>query len=86
MKAFKLLKSNKEIYEEETGIQNDRSRLYALFSSWKLYVKERVLLKRYLIECGESPTDISLMSTGHLRENAASGHFSFRNSNASAYK
>ena len=85
MKVFKVLKRNEGVSEEEAGTQNDRSRLYALFSSWKLYVKERVLLKRYLIECGESPTNISLMSTGHLRENAASGHFSFRNSNASAF-
>ena len=67
----------------------DRHRLYSVFSSWKLYVKERVLLKRYLVECGESPTNLSIMSTGHMREVAGSfeqqvapfaaeQHFSFR--------
>jgi hypothetical protein len=61
-------------------IPNDRHRLYSLFSSWKLYVKERVLLKRYLVECGESPENVSMMSTSQLNLNSG-GYVSFRGQN-----
>lgn len=65
-KAFYALKpSNPQ--KERT---NDRSKLYSLFSNWKFYAKERSLLKKYLIQCGESPTNMSLMSTGLMRDQA----------------
>jgi hypothetical protein len=46
-----------------------RSKLYAIFSAWKFYIKERSLLKMYLREC--NGLDPSLMSTGELKENYA---------------
>ena len=45
--------------------------MYSVFSAWKFYTKERVLLKKYLFECGESITDMSLMTTVEMRETAA---------------
>ena len=48
-----------------------RSKMYSIFSAWKFYVKERVLLKKYLFECGDSIDDMSLMSTVEMRNNAA---------------
>ena len=45
-----------------------RSRMYSIFSAWKFYTKERVLLKKYLFECGESITDMSMMTTVEMRE------------------
>ena len=45
--------------------------MYSIFSAWKFYSKERVLLKKYLFECGESITDMSLMSTVEMRNTAA---------------
>ena len=48
-----------------------RSKVYSVFSAWKFYAKERVLLKKYLFECGDSIDDMSLMSTVEMRNNAA---------------
>ena len=48
-----------------------RSKVYSVFSAWKFYAKERVLLKKYLFECGESIDEMSLMSTVEMRNNAA---------------
>ena len=45
--------------------------MYSIFSAWKFYTKERVLLKKYLFECGESITDMSLMTTVEMRDTAA---------------
>ena len=47
-----------------------RSRMYSIFSAWKFYTKERTLLKRFLIECGQSIGDLSCMTTMQLREAA----------------
>jgi hypothetical protein len=44
-----------------------KSLLYAVFSGWKFYAKERVLLKKYLFECGESIQEISMVSTLELK-------------------
>jgi len=44
--------------------------MYTLFSAWKFYTKERVLLKKYLRECGEDPDDMSMLTTLDLRKNA----------------
>ena len=72
-KAFKALKSA-AFYEEqenkEEASRNIRSRMYTLFSAWKFYTKERVLLKRYLVECGQKDLDMSLMSTVEMRQTA----------------
>ena len=63
--------------------------MYSIFSAWKFYAKERVLLKKYLFECGESITDMSLMSTVEMRNTAAKvnserkeGQINLRNSSA----
>lgn len=40
----------KDVYIEEKS-KAARSKLYSMFSSWKLYAKEKVLLKKYLKEC-----------------------------------
>lgn len=47
--------------------------MYALFSAWKFYTKERVLLKKYLTECNVIDPNINnnLMSTSKMRENVA---------------
>ena len=45
-----------------------RSTLYTVFSAWKFYTKERVLLKKYLFECGESIGDVSLMTTIEVKD------------------
>jgi len=50
--------------------RNIRSKLYALFSAWKFYIKERTLLKMYLKE-SNIMQDPSLMSTIELKENYA---------------
>lgn len=72
-KAFKALKSV-EFYEDqenkEEAARSIRSRMYTLFSAWKFYTKERVLLKRYLVECGQKDLDMSLMSTVEMRQTA----------------
>ena len=47
-----------------------RSKLYAIFSAWKFYIKERTLLKMYLKE-SNIMQDPSLMSTIELKENYA---------------
>ena len=39
----------KDVYIEEKA-NATRSKLYSIFSSWKLYAKEKVLLKKYLKE------------------------------------
>ena len=44
--------------------------MYTLFSAWKFYTKERILLKRYLVECGQKDLDMSLMSTVEMRQTA----------------
>ena len=43
--------------------------MYAIFSSWKFYTKERGLLKKYLKECNII-ADPNMMSTIELKENA----------------
>jgi|688.fasta_scaffold1099324_1 hypothetical protein len=48
--------------------EKNRSCLYTVFSGWKFYTKERVLLKKYLFECGESIGDMSLMTTLEMRD------------------
>lgn len=65
MVAFLEEQENKE---EE--LKNIRSRMYTIFSAWKFYTKERVLLKRYLVECGQKDLDMSLMSTVEMRQTA----------------
>ena len=50
--------------------RNVRSKLYAIFSAWKFYIKERTLLKMYLQE-SNIMKDPSLMSTLELKENYA---------------
>ena len=51
-KAFDTLKSEMQDCDSfRPG--PDRSRLYSIFTTWKLYIKEKVLLKRYLVECGD---------------------------------
>jgi hypothetical protein len=46
--------------------------MYAIFSAWKFYIKERGLLKKYLRECsGVLEKEPSLMSTVELKENFA---------------
>ena len=57
--------------EHDDAQDTIRSKLYSVFSAWKFYTKERVLLKKYLFECGESITDMSLMTTLEMRETAA---------------
>lgn len=47
-----------------------RSRMYTVYSAWKFYTKERVLLKKYLLECGRDATDMSLMTTVEMKESA----------------
>jgi hypothetical protein len=39
-----------------------------VFSGWKFYTKERVLLKKYLFECGESIGDMSMMTTLEMKD------------------
>ena len=51
--------------------RHTRSKLYAIFSAWKFYIKERSLLKMYLRECNGLVGNPSLMSTGELKENYA---------------
>lgn len=41
--------------------------MYTVFSAWKFYTKERVLLKKYLDECGDVE-DTNLLSTIQMRE------------------
>jgi hypothetical protein len=53
-KAFAALKRARK-YDE------GRSKKYAVFSAWKFYVKEKILLKRYLIECGETSIGMSTL-------------------------
>jgi hypothetical protein len=65
-KAFTALKQLKQMSKYDEG----RSKKYAIFSAWKFYVKERILLKRYLVECGEASLDMSDMSTPKMRETA----------------
>jgi hypothetical protein len=55
---------------QSTKKRHTRSKLYAMFSGWKFYIKERSLLKMYLRECNVL-SDPSLMSTGELKENYA---------------
>ena len=43
---FRLLKSN--YYDGKTSAL--RYKLYAIFSAWKMYSREKVLLKKYLVE------------------------------------
>ncbi len=42
-------KSMKSFYKEQKN-KAERSKLYSIFSSWKFYSKEKVLLKKYLRE------------------------------------
>jgi hypothetical protein len=42
----------------EMAERNRRSKLYSLFSAWKFYIRERVLLKQYLKECNLQPDNI----------------------------
>jgi len=60
----------KEQENKEEVLKNIRSRMYTIFSAWKFYTKERVLLKRYLVECGQKDLDMSLMSTVEMRQTA----------------
>lgn len=45
--------------------------MYAIFSAWKFYIKERGLLKKYLKEYSGLEKEPSLMSTIELKENFA---------------
>jgi hypothetical protein len=67
-KAFTAWQSGME--KKPATLDQQRSRLYTVFSSWKFYTKERVLLKKYLFECGESIGDMSMMTTVEMRDNA----------------
>ena len=75
-KGFESLARHHEQRQDERKApeeQNNtmRSKVYSVFSAWKFYAKERVLLKKYLFECGESIDEMSLMSTVEMRNNAA---------------
>ena len=73
-KAFNVLADQCEQQQQQSTLDEEgcvRSKMYSVFSAWKFYTKERVLLKKYLFECGESITDMSLMTTVEMREQAA---------------
>ena len=55
--------------------------MYSVFSAWKLYSKERSLLKRYLIDCGRSTGELSCMTTMQLRDEAEKRKSQSRNNN-----
>jgi len=44
--------------------------MFQVFSGWKFYTKERSLLKKYLVEFGQSQVDMSLMTTIEMRDKA----------------
>ena len=52
--AFNLLATHLNIWKKNTRVnrnRNKRSKMYALYSAWKFYTKEKVLLRKYLTEC-----------------------------------
>ena len=69
-KSLKLVAFYEEQENKEESARSIRSRMYTLFSAWKFYTKERILLKRYLVECGQKDLDMSLMSTVEMRQTA----------------
>lgn len=60
--------STDQSVDQDGKQQRDKSRLYSIFSAWKFYTKEKILLKKYLNECGESVGDTSQMTTINMRE------------------
>jgi len=44
--------------------------MHSIFSGWKFWAKERCLLKKYLVECGKSASDMSMMTTMEMRNHA----------------
>jgi len=50
--------------------QTQRSKMHSIFTGWKFWAKERSLLKKYLIECGKSVSDMSMMTTVEMRNHA----------------
>jgi hypothetical protein len=72
--AFNLLSNHLRAWRKEVQQnrkRHNRSKLYAIFSAWKFYIKERSLLKKYLRESNIMGVDPSLMSTTELKENYA---------------
>eukprot|EP00347_Sterkiella_histriomuscorum_P015932 403355136 len=52
--AFNLMTSHLHAWRKEVRVNRNRqkrSKMYSMFSAWKFYTKERVLLKKYLQEC-----------------------------------
>lgn len=47
LRVFALLRQS----TSESKLKNKYSKLYSVFVAWKFYVKEKVLLKKYLNEC-----------------------------------
>jgi len=70
MKSLLLahFKEWKDVYVEEKS-KAMRSKLYSVFSSWKLYAKEKVLLKKYLKESNVDEEYAYTPSTNRQRDN-----------------
>ncbi|CDW90710.1 UNKNOWN [Stylonychia lemnae] len=76
--ALNLMISHLRAWKREVRVNRNRqkrSKMYAIYSAWKFYTKERVLLKKYLLECNggvmiqSQNIDPNMMSTQEMRDN-----------------
>jgi len=52
--AYNLMVGHLKAWKKEVRMNRNRqkrSKMYAVYSAWKFYTKERSLLKKYLLEC-----------------------------------
>lgn len=77
--AYNLLMNHLNAWKREARVNRNRqkrSRMYAIFSAWKFYTKEKVLLRKYLSECNmqtgnNNNIDPNMMTTQEMRDNVA---------------